>query len=156
VSYFHPEGNRREGFLEEVKRCLQTESPYDIIAISARFDRHEGSHRSYVKAGVARPVIIPAYREVPVFIRMLKRNFERVIVCKGNHDGNIERLASKSVDIYEPSGFRLKSVLLTHGQAWPEKKDLKADYIVMGHVHPAVEFWTDYLSFSTAVFNRDL
>jgi acetoin utilization deacetylase AcuC-like enzyme len=41
VSYFHPEGTRREGFLEEVKRCLQTERPYDIIAISAGFDRHE-------------------------------------------------------------------------------------------------------------------
>ena len=41
VSYFHPEGTRREGFLEQVKRCLQTETPYDIIAISAGFDRHE-------------------------------------------------------------------------------------------------------------------
>ncbi|NWG02880.1 MAG: histone deacetylase family protein [Syntrophaceae bacterium] len=41
VSYFHPEGTRREGFLEEVKRCLQTEKPYDIVAISAGFDRHE-------------------------------------------------------------------------------------------------------------------
>jgi acetoin utilization deacetylase AcuC-like enzyme len=41
VSYFHPEGNRREGFLEEVKRCLQTQKSYDIITISAGFDRHE-------------------------------------------------------------------------------------------------------------------
>ncbi len=41
VSYFHPEGIRREGFLEEVQRCLQTERPFDIIAISAGFDRHE-------------------------------------------------------------------------------------------------------------------
>jgi acetoin utilization deacetylase AcuC-like enzyme len=41
VSYFHPEGNRREEFLEEVQKCLRTERPYDIIAISAGFDRHE-------------------------------------------------------------------------------------------------------------------
>jgi len=41
VSYFHPEGTRREGFLEEVRTSLQTERPYDIIAISAGFDRHE-------------------------------------------------------------------------------------------------------------------
>ena len=33
-----------------------------------RFARQEGSHRSYVKTGVARPVVIPAYREVPVFV----------------------------------------------------------------------------------------
>jgi acetoin utilization deacetylase AcuC-like enzyme len=41
VSYFHPEANHREGFMEEVKRCLQTDRLYDIIAISAGFDRHE-------------------------------------------------------------------------------------------------------------------
>ena len=33
-----------------------------------RFVRQEGSHRSYVKDGVARPVVIPTYREIPVFI----------------------------------------------------------------------------------------
>ena len=41
VSYFHPESNDRESFLKEVQRCLQTERPYDIIAVSAGFDRHE-------------------------------------------------------------------------------------------------------------------
>lgn len=41
VSYFHPEGIHREKFLEEVQRCLQTDGPYEIIAISAGFDRHE-------------------------------------------------------------------------------------------------------------------
>ena len=33
-----------------------------------RFARQEGSHRSYVKAGVPRPVVIPTYAEVPVSI----------------------------------------------------------------------------------------
>jgi predicted RNA binding protein YcfA (HicA-like mRNA interferase family) len=39
-----------------------------FIAAGFRFDRQEGSHRAYVKAGVSRPVIIPAYKEVPVFV----------------------------------------------------------------------------------------
>ena len=39
-----------------------------LQAAGFRFDRQEGSHRSYVKTGVARPVVIPAYREVPVFV----------------------------------------------------------------------------------------
>ena len=39
-----------------------------FLAAGFRFDRQEGSHRSYVKPGVARPVVIPAYREVPVFV----------------------------------------------------------------------------------------
>jgi predicted RNA binding protein YcfA (HicA-like mRNA interferase family) len=37
-------------------------------AAGFRFVRQEGSHRSYVKTGVAWPVVIPTYREVPVFI----------------------------------------------------------------------------------------
>ena len=41
VSYFHPETTRREEFLQQVKQCLQTEKPYDMVAISAGFDRHE-------------------------------------------------------------------------------------------------------------------
>jgi predicted RNA binding protein YcfA (HicA-like mRNA interferase family) len=39
-----------------------------FLGAGFRFDRQEGSHRSYIKPGVARPVVIPAYREVPVFV----------------------------------------------------------------------------------------
>jgi predicted RNA binding protein YcfA (HicA-like mRNA interferase family) len=33
-----------------------------------RFARQQGSHRSYVKPGIPRPVVIPTYDEVPVAI----------------------------------------------------------------------------------------
>ena len=39
-----------------------------FLAAGFRFVRQQGSHRAYVKAGITRPVIIPTYREVPVFI----------------------------------------------------------------------------------------
>ena len=39
-----------------------------FLAAGFRFARHEGSHRSYVRAGVACPLVIPTYPEVPVFI----------------------------------------------------------------------------------------
>jgi predicted RNA binding protein YcfA (HicA-like mRNA interferase family) len=39
-----------------------------FIAAGFQFARQEGSHRSYLKPGVTRPVVIPNYREVPVFI----------------------------------------------------------------------------------------
>lgn len=32
------------------------------------FDRQEGSHRAYIRPGVARPLIIPTYTEVPVAV----------------------------------------------------------------------------------------
>jgi len=39
-----------------------------FLAAGFRFARQQGSHRSYVKAGIARPVVIPTYAEVPVSI----------------------------------------------------------------------------------------
>ncbi len=39
-----------------------------LLAAGFRFARQEGSHRSYVKSGIARPVVIPMYKEVPLFI----------------------------------------------------------------------------------------
>ena len=41
-----------------------------FLAAGFRFKRQEGSHRAYVKEGVARPVVIPTYSEVPVFIKI--------------------------------------------------------------------------------------
>ncbi len=41
VSYFHPEGRNRQSFLNEVQTSLQTDQPFDIIGVSAGFDRHE-------------------------------------------------------------------------------------------------------------------
>jgi predicted RNA binding protein YcfA (HicA-like mRNA interferase family) len=39
-----------------------------LLSVGFRFARQEGSHRSYTKAGVARPIVIPTYDEVPVSI----------------------------------------------------------------------------------------
>ena len=39
-----------------------------FLAAGFRFARQQGSHRSYVKAGVLRPVVVPTYDEVPVAI----------------------------------------------------------------------------------------
>ena len=39
-----------------------------FLASGFQFARQEGSHRSDLKPGIARPVVIPTYREVPVFI----------------------------------------------------------------------------------------
>jgi len=39
-----------------------------FLSTGFRFARQEGSHRSYTKAGISRPVVIPTYHEVPVAI----------------------------------------------------------------------------------------
>ena len=81
------------------------------------------------------------YREIPKFLEHFSKI--KVSIIKGNHDGNIEKLSPRIVDVYEPQGFKIGDCLLTHGQAWPDEKDLNAKYLFMGHVHPAVEFFTE-------------
>ena len=39
-----------------------------FLAKGFTFARQEGSHRSYTRSGVLRPVVIPTYAEVPVSI----------------------------------------------------------------------------------------
>lgn len=39
-----------------------------FLAAGYQFARQEGSHRSYVKPGIPRPIVMPAYAEVPVAI----------------------------------------------------------------------------------------
>lgn len=80
------------------------------------------------------------YKEIPVFLEHFSKI--KVSIVMGNHDGDIQRLAPSDVDVYKPSGFKIGDFLLTHGHAWPDRKDLKAKYLVMGHVHPAIEFFT--------------
>jgi len=42
VAYFHPEGGGRESYLDEVKRFVGARrEPFDVLAVSAGFDRHE-------------------------------------------------------------------------------------------------------------------
>jgi hypothetical protein len=78
------------------------------------------------------------YREIPNFLEHFKN--VKITIVKGNHDGFIERLAPAHIDIYESQGFKLGDILLTHGQAWPDKKYLDAEYLIIGHVHPAIQF----------------
>lgn len=79
------------------------------------------------------------YREIPDFLK----HFDiKISLIKGNHDANIERLVSRDTDVYDSKGFKIENYLLLHGHAWPDKGNIDAEYLIMGHAHPAVEFWT--------------
>jgi predicted RNA binding protein YcfA (HicA-like mRNA interferase family) len=39
-----------------------------FLAAGFQFARQVGSHRTYTKPGVARPIVIPTYSEVPISI----------------------------------------------------------------------------------------
>jgi predicted RNA binding protein YcfA (HicA-like mRNA interferase family) len=45
-----------------------------FLAAGFQFARQEGSHRSYTKPGVLRPIVIPTYSEIPISI--IKNNLK--------------------------------------------------------------------------------
>ncbi|MBF0505375.1 MAG: type II toxin-antitoxin system HicA family toxin [Nitrospirae bacterium] len=54
-----------------------------FLAAGFRFARQEGSHRSYVKEGIPRPVVIPAYDEVPTSI--IKNNLRTAGISRDHY-----------------------------------------------------------------------
>lgn len=62
-----------------------------------------------------------------------------VTVCKGNHDGNIERI--QGLHVAGPEGMSIHGIGLFHGHAWPSPELMKCKAIVMSHNHPQLTFF---------------
>ena len=82
-------------------------------------------------------------REVPVFLRKLSEKAELYLV-PGNHDGKIEEFIPKGVKIFPMEGGTITGteplVYASHGHAWPDPSFLRAEYLLISHSHPQVEF----------------
>lgn len=63
----------------------------------------------------------------------------KVSIVMGNHDGGIMREV-KGVDVYGASGMRRGEVAFVHGHAWPSERMMGAEWLVVAHNHPCVEF----------------
>ncbi len=86
-------------------------------------------------------------KAIPIFLEKLMKNV-KVILCKGNHDDNIETLLPDGVKLHGSGGFKMHNYGFFHGHAWPSKKLMSCDYLLMGHLQPAVEF-KDSLGYRT-------
>lgn len=98
-----------------------------------------------VKHAVAR-VELEEWKDIPRFFEALAGKLSRVMVVPGNHDGNLEALTPKDVEICPSSGIMLDGVGLLHGHAWPSPSLLRCESLVMGHVHPTL-FLKDSLGY---------
>ena len=61
-----------------------------FLAAGFRFARQKGSHRSYVKPGVLRPVVIPTYKEVPVAI--IRNNLKTAGISRDDYFKLLEQV----------------------------------------------------------------
>lgn len=75
------------------------------------------------------------YMEIPKLIDSIPKDLE-VVIIKGNHDGNIERLLPNTKIV---KSIVLEDAILLHGHSWPDKDD-RAKFVVMGHNHPCIQF----------------
>ena len=84
-------------------------------------------------------------RELPTLFEVLLTEVPRIDVTRGNHDGNIQDLATKGVEIHSSKGIILGDdfkIAIFHGHAWPKPKALEADCLIAGHNHPTVQLRT--------------
>jgi predicted RNA binding protein YcfA (HicA-like mRNA interferase family) len=54
-----------------------------FIESGYEFVRQHGSHRSYTKRGVSRPIVIPAYDQVPVFV--IRNNLRAACISRDEY-----------------------------------------------------------------------
>lgn len=83
-----------------------------------------------------------AYEEkydVPNFFRKLSKEFDVIIVTKGNHDGNIERMVHED-NVKIVNDYVVKDVGFTHGHRLPSAELMKCRTVIMGHIHPTFKF----------------
>jgi putative SbcD/Mre11-related phosphoesterase len=92
--------------------------------------------------------IVESAREIREFLNRVSGKFNKVVLVKGNHDGNLDLILSSDVkpNVYliDSRGFVMRSkdgkkLLLLHGNSKPRIEDfMNADAIIMGHTHPAI------------------
>lgn len=74
--------------------------------------------------------------DVPDLFHTLSKEFEKIVVIKGNHDGRIELMIHpKNIEI--KTEFILNDIGFIHGHRYPTKEFMKeCKMMIMGHIHP--------------------
>ncbi len=73
--------------------------------------------------------------EIPNFFKEISKFFNKIILIKGNHDGNIEKMVhEKNLEILPE--FIFGDFVFTHGHRYPTEKGMQCKTLIMGHIHP--------------------
>lgn len=76
---------------------------------------------------------------IPEFLGGLSKRI-RTFICLGNHDTYLKELALEGIEIHGSKGFKVGKYGFVHGHAWPSKRLLSCDHLIMGHTHPTIQF----------------
>ncbi|MBI5680770.1 MAG: metallophosphoesterase [Methanobacterium sp.] len=78
------------------------------------------------------------WNEVIDFTSFLKKNFDEILLIKGNHDNFTKFIAKKSqLEVYEK--YSVENYLIIHGDKIPKGYNkIKEETIIIGHEHPSI------------------
>ena len=86
--------------------------------------------------------IFPHKFRISSFLKKLTK-LTKISIIPGNHDGDVSKALPDDVFLYPSQGTLIEekeTIALIHGHAWPFPELFKADYLIMGHNHPAIQF----------------
>ncbi|MFX1486557.1 MAG: metallophosphoesterase [Promethearchaeota archaeon] len=92
--------------------------------------------------------IFPHKFRISSFLKKLTK-LTKISIVPGNHDGDVSKALPDDVYLHPSQGTLIEekeTVALIHGHAWPFPELFRADYLIMGHNHPAIQF-RDILGF---------
>ncbi len=69
-------------------------------------------------------------------ISLLKEIGMKILIAKGNHDGNLEKY--ENFEIHSSRGFTLGNYGFFHGHSWPSREIMRKKYVFIGHIHPEI------------------
>lgn len=94
---------------------------------------------------------------LPEFMSALS-SLVRTVVIPGNHDGDLEALLPRSVNLVDVHGIMIgkgyEKMSLVHGHAWPGPELLSSSLFIAGHSHPSVSRYHIVSNLGTGRDNR--
>ena len=140
------------GYEEELaeNRGVQFPPQHPIILerIEILVKNHKVSHL-FIIGDVKHTILTDSFYNweiIPEFMEALTDHLD-VTIIPGNHDGDLQALLPRDVEVTSVrghlTGSKDEQVGLLHGHSWPNPEILDAKLIVMGHNHPAIRRFRD-------------
>ena len=74
--------------------------------------------------------------DIPSFFKTLSKEFEKIVIVKGNHDGYLEKMIHvTNVEIVKE--YSLNDIGFIHGHSYPSEEIMSKKILFIGHTHPA-------------------
>jgi len=124
--------------ISHVKNLLKETKAKEVIILGDVKHRimETGSLEGSFEEQVASELEWKIEQEIPSLLQEIRDAGAQVRIIRGNHDGRLKIQAEDEIFLEEKG----KRYCLIHGHKAPSQEAMGADFVIMGHAHPAVSF----------------